>query len=377
MRITDVSILIHERPWHLKGFLSSSGKLPFHVLTIETDEGVTGNTFISGPAGDAPGQIIRMLKPMLLGRNPLDIGAIWHDMWRRNRMLAPMAMGCVDVALWDIAGKVAGLPVHRMLGTVKEKVPVYFSAFQHARAQDFADEAKHWQAQGWRGYKLHPPTQRRMFGEDASIRDDIAACEAIRSAVGEEMVLMLDPACAYDYGDALVVGRAVEGLDYAWIEDPLPADDLYGYTRLKQKLTIPIVATEMTAGGLYAFPYWITERATDALRGDVAVKGGITGMMKIAHLAEAFHLPLEVHDAYNGANNVATLHVIAACGNASWFEVIPFNEAGQTGVDKFWYGLAEAPRIDTDGFAHVPQQPGLGLVIDWDLLESAVIGKLT
>ncbi|HWI74333.1 MAG TPA: enolase C-terminal domain-like protein [Baekduia sp.] len=375
MKIRDVSVLLHERTW-THPFASPTGRMTTGVLTIETDEGLGGHTFVAGPGGDCGQQIIGVLKPMLVGRDPLAIGAIWADMWARRRLLSPMAMGAVDVALWDIAGKVAGLPVHRLLGSCKDKVPAYFSSFFHATPEAFAEEAAHWREQGLKGYKLHPPTQRRRGGEAVPVAEDIDACVAVRDAVGNDMALMLDSAWAYTYDEALTVGRAIEELGYAWYEDPLDADDLYGYTRLKRHLHIPIVATEVTEGGVFALPAWIEARATDALRGDVAIKGGITGLMKIAHLAEAFHLPFEVHDAYTSVNNVATLHVIAASATAQWFEMLPFNLAGQTGMDHFWYGLATPPRIDADGFAHVPDTPGIGADIDWDLIRSSVTATL-
>jgi L-alanine-DL-glutamate epimerase-like enolase superfamily enzyme len=188
------------------------------------------------------------------------------------------------------------------------------------------------------------------------------------------MALMLDASWAYSYADALRVGRVIEELGFVWYEDPLPALDIYGYTRLKQHLEIPILATEMTPGGVHALPQWITERATDALRGDVVLKGGITGMMKIAHLAEAFNLPCEVHDAYNAMNNVATAHICMAIPNCDWFEVLAFNRAGSHTLEHLGYGLAEPLHIDGDGFLHAPTEPGLGIAVDWELIHSAAAG---
>jgi L-alanine-DL-glutamate epimerase-like enolase superfamily enzyme len=375
MKITDVTVLIHERAWR-HPIVAPTGTEHLGILTIETDQGPTGNAFVSGAAGEAISQIVKLIKPTLIGQNPLNIGVIWRDLWSKNRILLPMSMGAIDIALWDILGKTANMPVHRLLGTCKHKVPAYFSSFQHASPHDFAEEAVYWKGEGWTGYKLHPPTQRRHMGEIVPVATDVEACKAVRAAVGDEMSLMFDAAFEYSYAEALGVGRALEELGYIWYEDPLPADDLYGYTRLKQWLQIPIVATEWTEGGVFALPSWILQRATDALRGDVAIKGGITGMMKIAHLAEAFHLPFEVHDAFNAANNVATLHVIMASATAHWFEVLPFNQAGETGLGNFWYGLSDVPPIDDEGCVHAPDGPGLGLAIDWDRLRSSAVATL-
>jgi L-alanine-DL-glutamate epimerase-like enolase superfamily enzyme len=180
----------------------------------------------------------------------------------------------------------------------------------------------------------------------------------------------MDSAWAYTYGEAVRVGLALQDLGYEWYEDPLAADDLYGYVRLKQQLNIPIMATEITGGGLRALTPWVVEKATDFLRGDVVLKGGITGMLKIAHLAEAFHLPCEVHDAYHSLNNLATLHLVQAIPNCEWFEVLVPHPTSSYDLDHLSYGLSEPIAIDADGYASAPDRPGLGIEVDWDLLRS-------
>ena len=129
MQITDVKIVMHDRrSERLAVFGRADGRLPLGVLRVLTDEGIEGNCFLSypgpGPAAVAQ-QIVDFLKPMLVGANPLDIGSLWRSMSGAVH-ISPIAVGTVDVALWDIAGKVAGLPIHRLLGTCRESVPVYF-----------------------------------------------------------------------------------------------------------------------------------------------------------------------------------------------------------------------------------------------------------
>src|SRR6266481_2096676 len=114
-------------------------------------------------------------------------------------------------------------------------------------------------------------------------RDDIKVCEAVRKAVGDDYTVMLDSTWSYRYEEALRVGRAIEEMGFYWYEDPLADQDLYNYVKLKQKLDIPILATEFPIGGFDSYAPWILERATDFLRGDVAVKGGITTLVKTAH----------------------------------------------------------------------------------------------
>jgi L-alanine-DL-glutamate epimerase-like enolase superfamily enzyme len=381
MRITDVEVVLHDRRTEeLAVFGVHDGRLPMGVVTISTDEGVSGHTFLSlpGPGAEAVArQIITSFKPMLVGEDPLDIGVLWGRMQKRARFVDPAAIGAVDIALWDIAGKVAGLPVHRLLGTCRDRIPVYFSSGLHPRPQDYADEARYWREQGWKGYKLHPPTAPYTASwQTAPVQADLDACVAVHEAVGGDMALMLDASWAYSYADALIVGRAIEELGFTFYEDPLPAEDIYGYSKLTRHLDIPIVATELTLGGLYALPQWLLQQATDALRGDVVIKGGITGMMKIAHLAEAFNLPCEVHDAYNAMSNVASAHVIMAIPNCSWFEVLAFNKAGSHTLEHLSYGLAQPLHIDGEGNLHAPTGPGLGIDVDWELIDSARIGVI-
>jgi L-alanine-DL-glutamate epimerase-like enolase superfamily enzyme len=137
------------------------------------------------------------------------------------------------------------------------------------------------------------------------------------------------------------------------------------------------VATETTIGGLYALPRWVAAGATDALRGDVIIKGGITGMMKIAALAEAHHLPCEVHDAYNAIGNLATVHVVMAVQGCSMYEVLVVHEPGSYDLQHLSYGLAEPITIDREGLVHAPEGPGLGIGIDWDLIRASAVAELS
>ena len=204
------------------------------------------------------GPLMEFIKPSLLGRNPLDIGAIWADMWKNNRNVSTNAIGAVDVALWDIAGKVARLPIHRLLGSCRDRVPAYASSGYLATPEDYAEEALHFKDLGWPAYKIHP---------HAVPKEDIEICRVTREAVGDQMDLMLDSMWAYCYEDALRVGRAAEEYDYLWYEDPLAEEDIYNYIKLKSRLDIPIMSTEYAPGRLYGMAQWIHLQATDMLRG--------------------------------------------------------------------------------------------------------------
>ena len=364
MKVTDLTITLHR--WDVPPTTYSDqagGPKQVGVVAIETDEGVTGHSFLGSAfqgADEFAGQVLQRLKPLVMGRNPLDSGAIWQELWSRNRRVAPTAICAVDVALWDIAGKVAGLPIHRLLGTCREKAPAYASSASMSDPQQYVDEALSFRERGWQAYKIHP--QR-------SPTRDLEICAAVKRALGDSMVLMLDSMWAYGYEQALRVGLAIQEMGFYWYEDPLAEDDLYGYVKLKQKLNIPILATEYSPGGLYGYTTWILERATDMLRGDVAVKAGLTPMIKIAHLAEAFRMKCEIHHGGNSLNNAANLHLTMAIPNCEYFEVLLPDEAQK-------HGLVREIEVDREGFVHAPTEPGLGYAIDWELVERNTVGVL-
>ena len=358
MKITNIKVDMFN--WQSEPWMTGVGTAFGHtrqlgIVTVETDGGVSGNAFLGssrvGADHYAPA-LLEFLKPMLLGRNPQDIGAIWWDMWKQNRSVSTNAIGAIDICLWDINGKIAGQPIHRLLGTCKAVMPTYSSTAYWETTDEYVEEALRFKDMGWTAHKIHPHGNP-MF--------DIEICKEVRKAVGDDMKLMLDSMWAYQYEDAMRVGRAIEDLNFYWYEDPLVEEDIYNYVKLHQKLDIPIMSTEYAPGRYYGMTQWITQYATDILRGDVAVTGGITPMVRLCHLAEGFNMKCEIHHGGNSLNNVANLHVMMAVPNCEFFEFFPCTGANL-------YGLVED--IDmTGGKVHAPTEPGLGYEIDWDLVK--------
>ena len=368
MKITDVQLTLFawdDIPATTYGRHTGrfSGASQLGLVTITTDQGVKGHAFLGsamrGAHLDAQ-SLIQFLKPTVLGQDPLDRERLYQAMWQKNRQTTFRAIGAVDVALWDIAGKVAALPIHRLLGSYRESVPAYASSAVLPGKEAYAEEALRFKGEGWTAYKIHPPTDPVV---------DIEVCRAVRRAVGDGFTTMLDSTWAYQFPDALRVGKAIEALGFYWYEDPLADDDLLSYVKLKQHLAIPILATEYAPGGLTSYAPWLVHQATDFLRGDVAVKGGITALVKAAHLAEAFHMNYEVHHGGNSLNNVANLHVIMAIKNCEFFEVLL-----PAGAQK--YGLAQDIEVDRQGLVHAFNGPGLGAEIDFALIERKKVAVL-
>ncbi len=361
LKIVDVSVTVFK--WaglapvtYTRQSTPAGGEAHLGLVTIHTDGGVDGHAFLGSsfrPVDIDLRGLVDVLKPLLIGKDPLDREELFRSMISRARAVMMRTIGAVDVALWDIAGKVAGLPVHRLIGTARSKVPAYASSSTLQSVEAYVEQANEVKASGYRGYKMHPPHDRAQH---------VKMLERVRAAVGDDFPLMFDPSMIYDFADAVRIGRVLERLGYLWFEDPLPIDDMYNYTKLCAALDVAVMATEYSHGGFHGYAQWITARATDALRGDVAVKGGITACLKGAHLAEGFGMKFELHHGGNSLNNVANVHVALAIANCDWFEVLLPHGAQK-------YGLVRDLDIDADGMMTLPGEgPGLGAEIDFDLI---------
>ena len=340
-----------------------SGKSNLGLLRIGTSTGIDGFAFLGSalnPAETDAGALIRFLKPILMGRDPLAREGLHAALRTKQRQCGLRTIGACDTALWDIAAKAANLPLYKFLGAGRSSIGAYASSQILDSREAFAEEADQFKTDGWKAYKIHPPQNPD---------EDIKVCEAVRARVGADYPLMLDSTWSYKFVDAVRVGRAIERLGFKWYEDPLNEEDIYGYVKLRQKLDIPIMATEYPTGDIGTYAVWLTERATDYLRGDIPVKGGLTTMLKTAHLAEAFHMTYEVHHGGNSHNNVAQLHFACALPNTTWFEVLLPHGAHK-------YGVINDIDIDKNGLAHCPETPGIGAEIDFDLVKRMTFATL-
>lgn len=345
------------------GLSNTRGRVELGLLRLIADDGAEGIAFLGSPMRPA-GLDARAL---IEGAAPLVLNEPDHarerlvkrlNQWGRTNGLR--AVGALDCALWDLAAKRAGLPLHRHLGGYRDSIPAYASSPRLGDARAYVEQALASKAGGFAGYKIHPPGT-----PDA----DITVCEAVRRAVGDQFPLMLDASFAYRLPDAVRVGRAVEALGFRWFEDPLGEHDLLAYPELRGKLSIPVMATELPMSGLESYAPWVAKRATDFLRGDVPLKGGLTPMLKAAHLAEAFGLDYAVHHGGNSLNNLAGLHLALAVPNAGPFEVL-------LPVESHRIGLIDDIAMDADGHLRPPPGPGLGGVPDTALIAAKRIAEL-
>jgi L-alanine-DL-glutamate epimerase-like enolase superfamily enzyme len=337
------------------------------LLRIVTDDGAEGYCF-----GANPHVIAQIVRPALLGEHPFYRERIWQRLkeWQRLHIgtLSDKVLCSVDLALWDLAGRCLGQPVHRLLGAARDKLPAYASTMCGdelpsglATPEDYAAFAIQCRARGYTAFKLH--TWMPPIAWAPNPKKDVAACRAVAEAVGADMRLMLDSFHFYSREEALFIGRELEQLGFYWLEEPMDEHSTSSYVWLAKELSIPVVGPETAEGKLQTRAEWIVREASDISRGGVWDVGGITPLMKIAHLCEAFGVRMEVH-----GGGVGNLHVLCAMSiPGEYYErglLHPFLEYDRPPP---WLRELVDP-LDDQGYVHVSQRPGLGLAIDFDYI---------
>jgi L-alanine-DL-glutamate epimerase-like enolase superfamily enzyme len=272
-------------------------------------------------------------------------------------------LGYADVALWDITGKAANLPVYKLLGGFRDRIPTYVSSGNYPTLEQFVEFGLRVQAGGYKGYKLHSRLGPEM---------DIHVARAVRETLGPDYTLMHDPVQTYTTPEALRVGRALEELNYKWLEEPLQEYDVLEYKKLCEALDIPIAAAEWVFGGPHAVATRLAMGAADIVRGDTIVSGGITGLLKVAHVAEGFGVQCEVHER-GPLFCFAHAHALAAISNCEYFELNGVNPDAPTQAP---IPIVVNPIRVEDGDLMVPSGPGLGIELDWDEIERRTVEVL-
>jgi L-alanine-DL-glutamate epimerase-like enolase superfamily enzyme len=342
-----------------------------HVIAIETDLGITGEY----AGGDAASYAqVGMFARYLLGRNALERELIYNDVKRALRKQDRMGLGPVDIALWDIAGKLYQAPISQLLGGWKTSLPAYASTYHGDEnggldsPEAFADFALQCRTLGYPAFKIHG------WGRGPIARE-VATVLEVRRQVGATMDLMIDPACEYEtFADALRVGRACDEAGYFWYEDPFKDGGVsqVAHRKLRQLIRTPLLLGEHVRG-LEPKLDLVMAEATDFMRADPDYDGGITGVMKIAHTAEACGLDVEIH-----APGPAHRHCMAAIRNTNYYELGLVHPKVQSIRNPVYTGdYSDAlDAVDAQGHVPVPQSPGLGSGIDWDYVRSRQTGVI-
>lgn len=335
------------------------------AIRIDTDLGVSGECV--GPLVMAARQI-DLLAAHLLGAGPLAREPLYDTMSLALAQHDGLGVGLVDIALWDLAGKLYDAPIYELLGGARRPLPAYASAYPGDRNHGglhspaaFAAFAVQCRALGYHGFKIHSWT------EAVDIDEEVATVRAVRDAVGPDMDLMLDPAGVYrTFADTLRVGRALDAANFFWYEDPYR--DLGGATlahqKLRQFIRTPLLRSDFVRG-VEAQVEIMRSGSTDFGRADAYHDGGITGALKIAHAAEGLGLDVELHSC-----NPAHRHLMTALRNTNYYEMNLVHPTGDSSA--FNHYLSDyrdtLDAIDEHGCVFAPDGPGLGVEIDWDYI---------
>ncbi len=358
MKITHIHSQIVRVPGDepLAGGPATAATRDFVALTIGTDEGVEGigATFFGGPLTGALKAAVDGLGALTVGEDPLRIEAIVAKLRAAAANCGPggiftLALSAIDIALWDIKGKVFNLPVAKLLGGFRDRVPTYASGalMRHFPLEHVVKAGPKLVAQGFRQMK----TQLALPG-DTNPEREVERIRLIREAIGESVDLMCDINQRWDVRQAISIGRRVEEYHLFWLEDVVAHDDYSGMARVTDALATPIAGGEYVYGAV-PFRHMLEARSVVIVMIDVLRAGGITQWMKIAGMAEAFNLPVVNH-----LYPEISVHLVAAIPHGLTVEYMPWSSR-----------MFEEVPLPVNGELAVPDRPGLGLKFDQNALK--------
>src|SRR5919109_13662 len=377
MKVADVRVHVLRsalpQPFAFsQGWVASRGAT---LVEVETDEGITGwgEALCQGlqPPEIAAAAVEHALKDLLLGSDPLQPEVLWHRMYHHTRDYGQKgalvgAISGIDIALWDIAGKVRREPVARLLGGMfRARVEAYATGFYrikgHGEARRLAQEAEGHVAAGFRALKM-----KLGFGID----DDLAVMRAIRE-VAKDREVMIDVNHAYGVADAIRLGRELEDMGWRlrWYEEPVVQEELAGYAEVRRALATPIAGGE-NEYTLFGFKNLLASRGLDIAQPDLCIAGGFTGCRHIVALAHAHGVQVNPHVWASAVGQAASLQLIAAIpiANHALFPsdiLLEFD----TSSHPFREHLTDTPLRQRGGWVDIPAKPGLGVEIDRKVVE--------
>ena len=325
------------------GPLTTTGVL---IVRLETSGGAVGENLVftlNNKRLAVLDAMVLSLAPLVEGMDPTHSTAFWSAAWREinfvgHKGVPVMGISAIDGALWDLRGKMAGLPISRLIGAARDRVPTYASAglWLSSSVDELQAEAAGFVAAGHRAVKMR-------LGKPTPA-EDAARVRAVREAIGPGVALMADANQQLTEVQAIRLGRLLEEHDLTWFEEPLPAYDLAGVARVAAALDTPIASGE-TEYTRYGFRTMLELRSADVLMPDLQRVGGVTEFLRVSHMADAFDIPVSSH-----LFPEMSIQVLAALGNATYLEHMP------------WFApLYDGALVVEDGQVAVPQGPGWGM----------------
>lgn len=357
MKITEITTEEYRwpRPRPITNGLHTYRDVEFALVRIRTDEGVEGIGLGSG--GTIWRATIERLAPELIGEDPVNVERLWARMWIPKligrRGLTTRAISSIDIGLWDIRGKVANLPLYKLLGGFRDAVPTYVAGGYYEEGKGLKELA----AEMEENVRLGARAIKMKIGA-VPIAEDVERVRVVRDAVGPDVKVLVDANCAYRWYTAVQLAKRIEAYDVFWFEEPVAPDDYDGHRKLAQATSIPI-ATGENEYTRYGFRDLIRHDAAAIFNADAKVLGGVTEFMKVAALAQANDLDIAPH----GSQDIH-VHLVAAIPNGLILEFYRDN------FDPMWGRIyKETMRLNPDGTVTPPDAPGIGVEPDGDALE--------
>lgn len=338
------------------------------LIEVETDDGIVGlGEIYAYSAVPLMEEVVRtQIAPLVLGEDPMNTGAIWHKIYRATfrhgrRGAVICGLSGMDIALWDIVGKAAGLPVATLLGGGRKTLPTYVTGGYYAADKDLEQlrsEVATVRAAGFKGFKL------KIGG--ATLAEDAMRLQVTRDAGGDDLILGVDANCALSYTEALALGRVLEEYHVTFFEEPISSDQPELSARLAADLDVPIAGYETALTRWEMLPF-IKGGGVDIVQTDAIWTGGLSEARRIAELAAAFGLEYIPHFSAGAVALTANLQLAAAMPNALYQE---FHLRPNPLRDQL---LVQAPVV-RDGELIVPQGPGLGIELNPDTVSKYRVG---
>lgn len=332
------------------------------LVKIITDEGLIGIGEALTPRGPKSvcAIIEEIIKPGLIGEDPVEIEVLWDRMYHMTRSLGcnkgfmMMAIAAIDIALWDILGKALGMPVYKILGGgFRKNIRGYASSlyFADRSADELVEQAKTFIRDGFTAIKL-------KIG--AGIEQDVENVKVLRKELGDSISLMVDANGGYDRFSAIKIGREFEKYNVFWFEEPISHEDIDGNAEVARALDMPLAAGECEFTR-YSFKEILSRNAVDIIQPDVAKAGGFSECRKIACIASAFNIPVAPHCWGSAVSHIATLHLSAAIPN---FLICEMDRLPNPLREEL---IADPIRFE-NGYTKVPEAPGLGIELNEEVI---------
>ncbi len=362
MKITRVEAMVLTCQMD-KPIMDANYTLPHRsavIVRVDTDEGLFGigeAAYFGGPPMITKMVIEKELQDYLIGEDPLNNEKLWEEMYQRTikhgrKGVIIAGMSGIDVALWDIKAKAAGMPLYRLLGGCHEQIRAYASSGFYAPGKgikELAGEMASYVQEGFTGVKM-------KIGR-LSPAEDIARVRAVREAIGDNIDLLVDGNNAYTSYQAIKIGRRMEEYNIFWFEEPVPVEDIEGSAAVAAALDTPVAAGE-NEFTRYGFRDLIINKAIDIGQPDVTWCGGITEAKKIAGMASAWNIYCVPHSFSSAVALVANLHFSASIPNSLLQE---FDRNYNPLRENL---LREPVRINRSGYIDLTDKPGLGIELD-------------